>query len=86
MFLINSATFLPSKNVKLIYQTIYDSICQFSMPAHYLSVQKQIILPIANRQMGIFRCFSYEIMFPTLTQLLCENIKRSDLSIYNRSY
>ena len=30
-FFINSATVLPSKNVKFIFLTIYDSICQFNI-------------------------------------------------------
>ena len=52
---------LPSKNVKYIFLTIYDSICQFSMPAHYLSVQMQIITLIVNRQMGILQCFCMKV-------------------------
>ena len=35
IFLLISQLCLPSKNVKLIFLTIYDSICQFSMPAHF---------------------------------------------------
>ena len=56
------------KECKIIYLTISDAISPTIMPVHYLSMQRQLLLPIVNRQMVILQCLSYKSMFPSFTR------------------
>ena len=70
LFLLIPQLCFTINECKIIYLTMFDSICLISMLAHNLSMKMHLLLPTVNRQLGMHQCFSYKSILPTLTQLI----------------